>query len=154
MGIVRTARWVDMAFRPVPQRSVLPELLAALDAVMRDLPVDPDRVYVTGQSMGGVGTWGIVAAHPERFAAAVPVCGIWQVEDAPKMARVPVWAFHGEKDPMVPVAGSRKMIAALKTAGAAPRYTEYPGVGHNSWVTAYATDELWDWLFQQKRKTR
>jgi predicted peptidase len=147
----RTSRWVAMPFRPVEQRSVMPELLGALEAVMRELPVDPDRVYVTGQSMGGVGTWGLIAAEPNRFAAAVPVCGAWQPEDAKKMARVLVWAFHGEKDPTVPVEGSRRMIAALKAAGATPRYTEYPGVGHNSWTAAYATDELWDWMFAQKR---
>jgi predicted peptidase len=147
------ARWVETPFRPNSQRSVLRELLGALDVVMRELPVDAARLYLTGQSMGGVGTWGIIAAHPERFAAAVPVCGHWQPEDAKKMAAVPVWAFHGENDPTVPVTGSRNMIAALKAAGAAPRYTEYPGVGHNSWSAAYATDELWDWVFAQKRKT-
>lgn len=149
----RTARWVETPFRPVSQRSVLPELLAALDAVMSELPVDPARVYLTGQSMGGIGTWGLIAAQSARFAAAVPVCGYWQPEDARKMADVPIWAFHGEKDPTVPVEGSRGMIAALKAAGAAPRYTEYPGMGHNSWTSAYATDELWEWVFAQKRKT-
>lgn len=148
----RGARWVDSTFRQGRERSVLPELMAALDAVLREQPVDADRVYITGQSMGGVGTWGVIAAHPERFAAAVPVCGLWQVEDAPKMVRVPVWAFHGEKDGAVPVEGSRRMVEALKAAGASPRYTEFPGVGHGSWEPAYATDELWDWLFQQKRK--
>jgi predicted peptidase len=148
----RTARWVETPFRPGAQRSVLPELLAALDAVMSELPVDPTRVYITGQSMGGIGTWGIIVAHPERFAAAIPVCGHWQPDDARKIASIPIWAFHGEKDPTVPVAGSRNMIAALKTAGAAPRYTEYPGMGHNSWISAYATDELWEWVFAQQRK--
>jgi predicted peptidase len=149
----RTARWVETPFRPGTQRSVLPELLAAVDAVMREHPVDPARVYLTGQSMGGIGTWGIIASHPERFAAAVPVCGFWQADDARKMAGVPIWAFHGEKDPTVPVAGSRDMIAGLKATGATPRYTEYPGMGHNSWTSAYATDELWEWVFAQRRKT-
>ncbi len=147
----QTARWVATPFRPTEQRSLLPELLGALDAVIRELPVDVNRVYVTGQSMGGVGTWGMLASHADRFAAAAPVCGIWQPEDAAKMVRVPVWAFHGEKDPTVPVEGSRRMIQALKAAGASPRYTEYPGVGHNSWSAAYATEELWDWMFAQQR---
>jgi predicted peptidase len=148
---VRTARWVPTPFRPTEQRSLMTELIGALETVMREQPVDPDRVYVTGQSMGGVGTWGLLANEAARFAAAVPVCGIWQPEDASKMARVSVWAFHGEKDPTVPVEGSRRMVAALKAAGAAPRYTEFPGVGHNSWTAAYATEELWTWLFAQKR---
>jgi predicted peptidase len=146
-----TARWVDMPFRAGSERSVLPELLGALETVMREFPVDANRVYVTGQSMGGVGTWGLLAREAHRFAAAVPVCGIWQPEDAAKMIGVPVWAFHGDEDPRVPVEGSRKMIAALKVAGASPRYTEYPGVGHNSWSAAYATPELWDWVFAQRR---
>jgi predicted peptidase len=148
----RKARWVPMTFRPDERGNVMAELLGALDALTREQPVDPGRVYVTGQSMGGVGTWGLIAAEPQRFAAAAPVCGIWQTEDAAKMARVPVWAFHGEKDPTVPVDGSRRMVAALKAAGASPRYTEYPDVGHNSWTAAYATDELWEWMFAQRRK--
>ena len=148
----RTSRWVAMPFRPTEQRSVLKELMGALDEVLRSHPVDPDRVYVTGQSMGGMGTWGLLANEAQRFAAAVPVCGAWQPDDAAKMARVPVWAFHGDKDPTVPVDGSRRMIAALKAAGAAPRYTEFPGVGHNSWSQAYATAEMWDWMFAQRRK--
>jgi predicted peptidase len=148
----RTARWVPMTFRPDERPNVMTELAGMLDAITRELPVDPERVYVTGQSMGGVGTWGLIAAEPQRFAAAAPVCGIWQPEDAPKMARVPIWAFHGEKDPTVPVEGSRRMVAALKAANASPRYTEYPGVGHNSWSAAYATDELWEWMFAQRRK--
>ncbi len=147
-----TSRWVEAPFRPEVKRSVLAELLGALAVVMRDQPVDPARVYLTGQSMGGIGTWGIIAAHPERFAAAVPVCGFWQPVDARKITSVPIWAFHGEKDPTVPVAGSRDMIAALKAAGGTPRYTEYPGMGHNSWTSAYATEELWTWMFAQKRK--
>lgn len=147
----RTGRWVAMPFREVEQRSVMPELLGALDDVVARQPIDVNRIYVTGQSMGGVGTWGLIAAQPDRFAAAVPVCGIWTPPDAPKMARVPIWAFHGKTDPTVPVSGSRDMIAALKAAGASPKYTEYPGVGHNSWSPAYATDELWTWLFAQRR---
>jgi predicted peptidase len=128
----------------------MPELVEMLEAVIREHGGDSQRVYVTGQSMGGVGTWGLIAAHPDRFAAAVPVCGLWNPEDAARMKSVAVWAFHGAEDPTVPVGGSRDMIAALKSAGASPRYTEYPGVGHSSWPQAYATTEMWEWMFSQR----
>jgi predicted peptidase len=148
----QTSRWVETPLRPTGLRSMTPELMAALDALLREFPIDSNRVYVTGQSMGGVGTWGLIAQYPSRFAAAVPVCGSWAPADAPKMKSVPIWAFHGDDDQRVPVDGSRRMIDALTEAGAMPRYTEYPGVGHNSWNRAYATDELWDWLFEQRLK--
>ena len=148
----KQSRWVIGTFRNNPdQRAVEPELMEALDALLRDAAIDPDRVYLTGQSMGGLGTWGLIVAHPDRFAAAVPVCGTWEPNDAAKIAKVPVWAFHGAKDPTVPVEGSRRMIDAMKAAGGSPRYTEYPDVGHGSWNAAYATTEMWDWMFQQRR---
>ena len=149
-----TARWVESSFgRGSDNRAVTPELLEALDSVVREANVDPARIYLTGQSMGGIGTWGLLAKHAERFAAAVPVCGIWPSEDAPKMNGVAIWAFHGDMDQRVPVRGSREMIAALKKAGVSPepRYTELPGVGHGSWGPAYATTEMWDWVFSQRR---
>jgi len=147
----RGNRWVDSPLRNREGRAVLPELMGALDALLRELPIDPDRIYLTGQSMGGIGTWGAIALHSDRFAAAVPVCGYWAPGDAPKMKRVPIWAFHGEQDKTVPVEGSRQMIAALKATGVEPSYTELPGVGHNSWDAAYATEAMWDWMFAQKR---
>lgn len=151
----KTQHWVDTRFRRGGDKTpVTTELLEALDSVIKEANIDSTRVYITGQSLGGVGTWGLIAKHPTRFAAAVPVCGIWSPEDAPKMKGVAIWAFHGEKDPTVPVAGSRDMIAALKKANVTPepRYTEFPGVGHGSWTPAYATPGLWDWLFEQKRQ--
>jgi predicted peptidase len=150
-----TARWVETQFgRGQNARAVTSELLEAVDAVMKEARVDSARVYVTGQSMGGVGTWGLVAKHADRFAAAVPVCGIWPPDDASRMSGVAIWAFHGDMDQRVPVRGSRDMIAALKKAGVKPepRYTELAGVGHASWEPAYATSELWEWLFAQKRE--
>ena len=145
-------RWAGSVRDRNRQRNVMPELIELLDAVIREHAGDPHRIYVTGQSMGGVGTWGLIASHPDRIAAAVPVCGMWKLDEAAKMKSVPVWAFHGADDPKVPVSGSREMIAALKTAGATPKYTEYPGVGHSSWVQAYATAEMWDWMFAQRRE--
>ena len=153
-----TSGWVKFSmagFRTGSQaerRSLAEEIFELLDHLEMTLPVDPDRVYVTGQSMGGIGTWGLLAARHERFAAAAPVCGIWPSEDAPKMVTVPIWAFHGALDGRVPVRGSRDMVAALKAAGGDPKYTEYPDVNHNSWGKAYNTPELWDWMFEQRRK--
>ena len=148
----KATRWVKSTFRAAKeQRAVEPELIELLDALAKELPIDMDRVYVTGQSMGGLGTWGLIAAHPARFAAAVPVCGLWEAADGAKIARVPLWAFHGAKDPTVPVDGTRRMIEAMKAAGGAPRYTEYADVGHGSWDAAYATAEMWDWMFEQRR---
>jgi len=150
----RETRWVEAPFgRGRNARAVLPELLEALDSVVQEQTIDPARIYVTGQSMGGIGTWGILAKHADRFAAAIPVCGIWDTEDAAKMSGVAIWAFHGDMDQTVPVRGSREMIAALKKAGVTPepRYSELAGVGHGSWGPAYANVEMWDWLFAQKR---
>lgn len=151
----RETRWVEAPFgRGRSARAVLPELMEALDSVVKEHSVDPARLYLTGQSMGGIGTWGILAKHADRFAAAVPVCGNWNPEDAPKMNGVAIWAFHGDMDETVPVRGSRDMLAALKKAEVKPepRYSELAGVGHGSWGPAYATTEMWDWLFDQKRK--
>jgi predicted peptidase len=151
----KATSWVQSDFRKSDARPVMPELMEALAAVIAEVKADPARVYLTGQSMGGVGTWGLLASHADKFAAAVPVCGIWKAEDAPKMNGVPIWAFHGADDPTVPVAGSRDMIAALKKAETEPeaKYTELPGVGHGSWGPAYETQEMWDWMFAQRRAT-
>jgi len=150
---IKGNRWVESTFRAGKNRAVTPELIEALDAVVKEQNVDPARIYLTGQSMGGVGTWGLIAEHADRFAAAVPVCGVWSPDDAAKMNGVAIWAFHGDKDPTVPVSGSRDMIAALKKSGVSPepKYSELAGVGHGSWGPAYAKAELWDWLFAQRR---
>ncbi|QJW97363.1 carboxylesterase family protein [Frigoriglobus tundricola] len=126
--------------------------LAILDAVEKDYKIDPKRQYLSGLSMGGYGTWSIAAAHPDRWAAIVPVCGGGSVKDAEKIKGIPCWCFHGDADTAVKVERSREMIDALKKAGAEPKYDEYPGVGHNSWDKAYGTDELYKWLLEQKKK--
>ena len=129
-------------------------MMEALDAVVAETKADAKRLHVTGQSMGGMGTWGVIAEHGAKFAAAVPVCGIWNPEDASKMNGVAIWCFHGAEDKAVPVSGSREMITALQKAAVkpAPKYTEFPGVGHGSAGPAYQTKELWDWMFVQKRE--
>lgn len=126
--------------------------LAMLDDVMKEYKTDPKRVYLTGLSMGGMGTWSIAMAHPERWAAIVPICGRGDVKTADKIKDLPCWCFHGDADTSVNVSGSRDMIEAIKKAGGNPKYTEYPKVGHNSWDRAYGTAELWTWLLEQKKK--
>ena len=126
--------------------------LAMLDEVQKEYKTDPKRQYLTGLSMGGMGTWSIAMAHPDRFAAAVPICGRGDVKTAEKIKDLPVWAFHGDADTSVKVEGSRDMIDAIKKAGGSPKYTEYPKVGHNSWDMAYGTDDLYKWLLEQKKK--
>jgi predicted peptidase len=125
--------------------------LDLIDAQLKELPIDPDRVYVIGMSMGGYGAFDAIQRRPNLFAAAIPICGAGDPSKAKDVAHVPVWAFHGEKDPAVPVSGSREMVEALKKVGGSPRYTEYPGVGHNSWSPAFEEKEFWGWLFAQKR---
>jgi predicted peptidase len=124
--------------------------LAILAEVQKEYKVDPKRVYLTGLSMGGFGTWSMAAAYPDRWAAIVPICGGGNPSQADKIKDIPCWCFHGDADKAVPVDRSRKMIEALKAAGGSPKYTEYPGVGHNSWDKAYGTAELYDWLLMRE----
>ncbi len=126
--------------------------LAMLDQVMKEYKADAKRQYLTGLSMGGMGTWSVAMAHPDRFAAIVPICGRGDTKAAEKIKDLPCWCFHGDADTAVKVEGSRDMIAAIKKAGGEPKYTEYPKVGHNSWDKAYGTDELYTWLLAQRKK--
>jgi len=129
-------------------------VMALIHSVIKEFPVDDRRIYITGQSMGGAGTWGMLAAYPDVFAAAVPVCGVGDVASAPAIVAgdTAIWAFHGDADPTVSVQASRKMIAALHAAGGRPEYTEYAEVKHDSWVDAYPDSALHQWLFEQKRR--
>jgi predicted peptidase len=126
--------------------------LAMIDDVRKDFKVDDKRIYLTGLSMGGYGTWSLAAKYPDRWAAIVPICGKGDPATAEKIKHIPCWAFHGDKDTAVKVEGSRNMIDAMKKAGGNPKYTEYPGVGHNSWDMAYGTADLYDWLLMNKLK--
>lgn len=146
------------------------QAFAALEASMDEFSGDPKRLYLTGLSLGGYGTWAFGYKYPKKFAALVPVCGgvmsrrrirvpDWHprarapadpyTETARGIGNVPVWAFHGDQDGTVPVEESRKLTAAIERAGGNVRYTEYPGVSHNSWDRAYAEDELIPWLLSQ-----
>ena len=134
-------------FDPVMLNAMLDELLARL-------PIDPDRVYLTGLSMGGSWSYGWAGVSPERFAAIAPVCGAWDPVDACRLRNVPVWAFHGAKDDIVPIGGDQAMVDAINACGGEARLKVYPEAGHDSWTSAYADPELYAWLLQQRRKQR
>lgn len=127
-------------------------VLELIAQTMKDKPIDSKRVYITGLSMGGYGTWDLIARKPDLFAAGAPVCGGADESTAKKIKDMPIWVFHGGKDGVVKPARSRNMVEALKQAGGKPKYTEYPEVGHNSWVNAYKDPEFYKWLFTQKRE--
>ncbi len=146
--------------------------LAALAQTMHEFNGDDDRVYLTGLSMGGHGTWYLAYRHTERFAAVAPICGY--IPDPPgfrgsvpvvppdsgatvpavarQLSNTPVWIFHGEMDAVVPVVGSREAATALEAVSASVRYTEYLGLNHNSWDATYASEAFTQWLFAQRRR--
>jgi predicted peptidase len=125
--------------------------LEVVDALRREFPIDDQRIYVTGQSMGGAGTWNMIASRPGFFAAAVPCCGSSSKDDGTASLATPLWNFHGDSDQTVPVSFSRDRIAARRKAGGHPLSTEYAGVDHNVWEWAYTEAALVEWLFDQKR---
>ena len=146
--------------------------LTALNQTIKEFHGDPERIYLTGLSMGGYGVYEIAIHHPGKFAAYVAICGgLYPLKDYPnlysslindpaiidpyaevarRIGKTPIWIFHGTDDPTVPVAESRKMANAIQLAGGNVHYTEYPGVPHNSWDKAYAEQALMPWLLQQK----
>ena len=125
--------------------------LEIVDELLRQFPIDDRRIYVTGQSMGGAGTWNVMTHRPNFFAAAVICCGSVSDEDGTGSVETPLWNFHGDSDQTVPVAVSRKRMAARRKAGGKPLYTEYAGVDHNVWEWAYTEPELVKWVFAQRR---
>lgn len=148
--------------------------LSALRQTMTEYRGDPARVYLTGLSMGGRGSWYLAYRNPDLFAAVIPICG-WATASsfdrpfdpvvpadsgaalpalARRLQRLPIWIFHGEADPVVPVSASREAAAALEAVNADVKYTELLGLGHNSWDAAYGSDELVRWLFAQRRTDR
>ena len=166
-------RWVEVDWSttshelPSVPSAPLHAALALVDALLRATPrepgssvtptqlpsIDPGRVYIMGLSMGGYGVWDALCRQPQRFAAAIPICGGGVESHASQIcaAAVPIWAFHGARDPVVPVERSRRMVAALKRCGGNVRYTEYPEVGHDSWKDALGEPNLLPWLFSQRR---
>lgn len=131
---------------------LLAAVLALVEETAKRHPVDTKRLYVTGLSMGGYATWDLLARVPERIAAAIPICGGGDPAKAAKFKDVPLWAFHGDADPVVPPRTTRDMIAALEKAGGKPKSSYYPGVQHDSWTQTYADPEVIKWLFARKLK--
>src|SRR5690606_8210741 len=139
-GTWSDALWTRPGSPPMPEQPTEPlqAVIEILEKSLAELPgVDRDRVYLTGLSMGGYGSWELAARKPELFAAVVPICGGGDVKQAPRLAKLPIWAFHGAADDVVPVKCTQEMIEAIREAGGDPRYTEYPGVGHDSWTRTY-----------------
>jgi lysophospholipase L1-like esterase/poly(3-hydroxybutyrate) depolymerase len=126
-------------------------LLGTIDAVQKEFSIDPDRHYLTGLSMGGYGTWDLITRQPERWAAAVPICGGGDKTKAGAAKAIPVWAFHGDNDTVVKPVRSKLMVDALKAAGGSVSFTLYPGVAHDSWSVAFAEPNFLPWLFAQRR---
>ncbi len=125
-------------------------LLALIDHLSKTAKVDPDRIYLTGASMGGSGSWHLAAAHPELFAAVIPICGHGDTNDAEKLKNLPIWVWHGTEDKAVTIQGDIDMVAAIKSAGGSTiRLTTLEGIGHNSWEAAYASPDLYEWLNKQ-----
>lgn len=138
----RTESWAQ------PRQQTL--LLELLDLIERQFQADPERVYLTGLSMGGYGSWRLAADHPERFAAIAPICGGGKPEDAAKLKDLPIWVFHGTEDKAVPLQRSVEMVDAIKAAGGTKvRFTTLEYVGHNCWEAAYSTPELYQWFDKQ-----
>lgn len=128
---------------------------AILTAMLNDLEakyaIDANRIYLTGLSMGGAGTWDWAIAEPQRFAALVPICGGGVPRSADKIKHIPTWVFHGAKDTGSPVKDSEEMVKALEKAGGHPKFTVYPDAGHDAWTETYNNPELYKWLLEQKR---
>lgn len=127
------------------------DLSILLDYIKKTYQVDENRIYLTGLSMGGFGSWKLAAEYPDEFAAVAPICGGGNPGDAAKYGKLPVWAFHGDADKLVKVQLSQKMVDAIKAAKGNVKFTVYPGVGHDSWTRTYANPELYKWFLKHTK---
>ena len=155
--VPRSKRWVEvhwgqdehtMPEKPGEQMGMALELV---DKSVKEYPIDTNRIYVTGLSMGGFGTWDAIQRRPGFFAAAVPICGGGDTAQAAKLTKLPLWVWHGDRDRVVKTKRSRDMVAAVRKAGGQPKYTEQPKTGHGVWPAAYGNREVWDWMFAQAK---
>ena len=127
-------------------------LLQLVRSTIKEQNIDPDRVYLTGLSMGGFGSWAMAAEAPELFAAVAPICGGGDPKNAEILKDLPIWTFHGDADRVVPISGTQKMVDAIKEAGGKQiEFTIYEGVGHDSWTETYANEDFYKWLLKQRR---
>ncbi len=136
---------------PAGRRWRAEHLEALLEDVIKRYPVDPKRVYLTGLSMGGFGTFDFAASNAKSLAAMVPICGGGDPARVERFKDVPCWVFHGARDEAVPLSQSVNMVEALKKAGGSPKFTIYPEAEHDCWTETYNNPELYKWLLQQKR---
>ncbi len=137
--------------QPKEPSEELAAVFELIDHLRTTRAIDAKRIYITGLSMGGFGTWDAISRRPNFFAAAVPICGGGDVTNAKLLTKLPIWCYHGDADNVVRVELSRNMIEAIQKAGGTPRYTEYPGVAHDSWTATYADQSLFAWLFKQSK---
>jgi predicted peptidase len=128
-------------------------LINLLDDIVSRYDVDTERIYLTGLSMGGFGTWTLACEYPSRFAAIAPICGGYEPFLAGKLKDTAVWAFHGAKDKIVPVRRSEEMVDAINAKQGSAKLTVYPDVGHNCWTAAYNNDKLYDWFLEHRKRT-
>jgi len=143
--------WIERPFLKPSAARQLRLVVDLIDDLRRSYSIDDSRLYVAGQSLGGFGTFAIVAEFPKLFAAGVPLCGGADESKVLSIIKTPLWVFHGEKDAAVPVDFSRRIVAAIKKAGGNVKYTEYPGAGHNIWLKVVKEPELLSWLYAQHR---
>ncbi len=124
------------------------ELFKLLDEIISKYKIDTKRIYLTGLSMGGFGTWQMAVKHPDKFAAIIPVCGGGDPSKARRIKDLPAWVFHGVKDNVVPLSKSEEMVRALKECGGNPKLTIYPNAEHDSWTETYNNPKIYEWLLQ------
>lgn len=129
-------------------------LFALWDDCLTRYQVDSNRVYLTGLSMGGYQAWHMAARHPDKFTAVVPICGGGDVETACNLKSMPIWAFHGEQDSVVPLSTTQDMVDAVNECGGDARLTVYPDLQHDSWTATYANPEVYDWLLSHSLSSR
>ena len=144
----------DSSELPKEPSSSMQAIKELLDEMVDSAGVDPNRMYITGLSMGGYGTWDAIARYPDFFAAAAPVCGGGDPATVKTFAKLPIWCFHGANDSVVKVIRSQEMVNALKAVGSSVQYTEYPGVEHDSWTATYSNPALYEWMFAQQKPSR